>query len=407
MSDYGRFTVKGGDDVETRIAGVVDEVAAVMASGIPDDELRSVVLFGGYGRGEGGVEVTGEGERPHNNLDFLVITRGSGDRKHAALRKRLLHDLEPLSEVHGIGIDVGFMSARCLVRSPCRVMWYDMRHGHKAILGDPDFVGSLERFRLDRILPSDFRSLLVNRGTLLVINDEILARPSPSDTDRRTVIKHAIKAVIGYGDALLFVLGDYHWSYVERQRRMRMSFDLPEDLRDRYEEAMEFRFRPDYSQWVDKDLERWTAGLKDVLRGAHLEAESRRLGCAGLTWEAYPREALAASLTDGLPHPKEAARKVLSLLKSRRFPGKAPLAARLGWRLTTPVNHLAAVFPVVAYHLVDPAMRDLAQRVLGARSNSDADLRRAYLSRWGRLADPNFSLVAKRLGLELDHGEGS
>lgn len=406
MSRYGRFTVRGGPAVEHRIEEVVDEIAAIMGSEIPESDLRSVVLFGGYGRGEGGVETREEEEHPHNNLDFLVITRGIGRRRRRDLGRRLNQALEPLSRSCSIGIDVGVIADRTLRNAPCRVMWYDMRYGHKPILGDPDFVGALDRFRVERILPSDVRDLLVNRGTLLVINDLILDRPALTEDERRTVVKHAVKAVIGYGDALLFFLGDYHWSYLERQRRMATSYDLPEALRDQYDEAMEFRFQPDYTAWADRDLAEWMAALTGILQPAHLEVERRRLRCEQLGWESYPEETLARGMVDVLGHPKELARTALALIRSRSCPVPGPRLARLGWRLASPGDQLALVFPVVAYGLADPRLRELAGRVLQTRGTGDSRLRRAYLEAWGRYADVNFASVAQKLGISVgDWGE--
>src|SRR5690606_3500364 len=120
---------------------------------------------------------------------------------------------------------------------PCLVMWFDMRFGHKVLLGDPSFARGLDRFRLSRIEPADVRNLLVNRGTLLVINDLLFDGPGGNDeAARRTALKHAMKAVIGYGDALLYFLGEYDHSYVEKQRRMRIRRDVPAAFRDLYDE---------------------------------------------------------------------------------------------------------------------------------------------------------------------------
>ena len=68
-----RFTARGGPEVEARIRGAVSEAADVMRAVLRPEEYRAVVLLGGYGRGEGGVELRDGEERPHNNLDFLVI----------------------------------------------------------------------------------------------------------------------------------------------------------------------------------------------------------------------------------------------------------------------------------------------------------------------------------------------
>jgi len=395
----------GGPDVEAKIAGAVEEAASIMRKSVPARTVRSIVLFGGYGRGEGGVEVRDDKERPHNNLDFLVVTRGSRTRGHAVLKGRLDSALEPVAERLGIGMDVGIIAERSLRHAPCRVMWYDMRFGHKTVFGDEEFVESLDRFRVDRIMPSDMRDLAVNRGTLLVINDEILARGALSPYARRTVIKHAVKAIIGYGDALLFTLGDYHWSYVERQKLMRESFDVPRGFRAMYDEAMEFRFRPDYSTWEGRNLHGWSEELRGVAEKAHLDAESRRLGLADLDWEGYPAATLSAGIRDVGASITGLAHGFVSLRRSSACPLEGTFTTRLGWRLASPRDRMGIAFPAVAFRPKGSGAREQACRILGAAGPDDAGLRRAFLSAWGRHGDPNFSAVANRLGISLAHGE--
>jgi hypothetical protein len=95
---------------------------------------------------------------------------------------------------------------------------------------------------------------MVNCGTLLLINDLLLEDEVSSLERRRTIIRHVMKGIIGYGDALFYVLGAYHWSYQERQRRMRKQVSVPESFRHLYDEAMEFRFQPSYVKYLEHDF---------------------------------------------------------------------------------------------------------------------------------------------------------
>lgn len=393
-----RYTLDGGPEVEARIGTLLAEAAGEVERAVPSGMLRALVLLGGYGRGEGGVEVRDGLEHPHNNLDLLAITRGPAPR---SLKARLDEALAPVAERHGIGLDVGVIADRTLARAPCLVMWYDLRHGHRTLLGDADFVPTLDRFRVDRIVPGDVRDLLVNRGTLLVINDALIARGTLDPGGRRAVVRHAMKAVIGYGDAWLFFRGAYHWSYAERRRRMAARTDAPDALRTLYDRAMAFRFRPEYALFEGLDLPGWCSGIKGALAPVHLDVEARRLGRPGLTWADHPQASLLAALGADLADPRALARKARALL-SGGAPGGAPWTARLAWRLAPPRERLAVLFPPVAYGLGEAPARDLARSVLGADPLRDPDpARLAFLARWGRHGDPNFAAAARRLGLSL------
>lgn len=393
-----RYTMDGGPEVERRIAGILAEVAEAVQRVVPQQRLRSLVLMGGYGRGEGGVEVRDGVEHPHNNLDLLVITRGAAP---PALKSHLDDALAPISNRHGIGTDVGVIADHALSRAPCLVMWYDLRFGHRTLLGDADFVPSLDRFRVDRIERADVRDLLVNRGTLLLINDALIAQGPLDPAQRRVVVRHAMKAIIGYGDAWLFFHGDYHWSYGERRRRMAARRDAPPALRALYEQAMAFRFRPDHLAFLGRDLAVWMEDLRSVLAPVHLCVEAMRLSRPHLTWGEHARASLWRALREGLTDPLSWARRGRSLLGGG-LRVLSPWDVGVLWLIAPPRERLSVLFPTVAYGLEEPVGRALARTVLGWDPIPQRDAARlAFLRWWGRHGDPNFEAAARRMGLRL------
>lgn len=399
---WGRFTVRGGPSVEACVKEMVERATHVIAANIDPSTYRSMILHGGYGRGEGGVERVGFLQRPHNNLDFLMITRPFYPGDLAALKRRMDDLFRPIVTDYGVGIDTGVIREWTLRASPCLVMWYDMRFGHKTALGDATFVGSLSRFSKARIEPWDMRDLLINRGTLLVINDALLARGARSDLDRRFIVKHAMKAIIGYGDAYLFAAGRYDWSYVTRQRRMRALLSAPARLRQLYEEAMDFRFEPAYASYVGRDLGAWMAELRSELSPVHLAFERFRLNEPWLTWERYADRALRYALVESLFSSRAALRKAKNLVQGLRAGAQTFNQGAL-FDVATLCNgergNRSIAFPAVLYGEGGPALAELARSLLGAESASPADLSRAYLARWGAIGDTNFATTAQKLSL--------
>src|SRR5438132_1452260 len=71
-----RFTTDGSAALEQRLgewcAGFAGDVQKI----IPASILGAVVLGGGYGRGEGGVLRTEQGDFPYNDLEFYIFVRG-------------------------------------------------------------------------------------------------------------------------------------------------------------------------------------------------------------------------------------------------------------------------------------------------------------------------------------------
>jgi hypothetical protein len=397
-----RFTLNGSDRLEAEIADILRRAGDVICSRVAAGERRTLALIGGYGRGEGGVERRGAIERIHNNLDLLLVLERP---PRPGLQGELDAALEPLRARHEVGIDLGVITARALRRSPCLVMWYDARHGHRTVRGDPGFLPSLRHLTSEAILPDDVRDLLVNRGTLLVINDAVLERGTPDQARRRALLRHAAKAIIGYGDALLFFRGGYHWSYAEKRRRMAAQSGVPEGFRRLYDEACAFRFEPDYERFASRGLADWSGETRQRLAEVHLACEAARLAAPGLRWEEHPGRTLRDALAPGGLHPRLWLRKARNGLRFRPpSPEALGRRERLGLRLGGPRGLLAATFPVVAYGVGGEPGRDFARQVLGAASTGAAELRRAYLRRWGDSGDANFKHVVGRLGLVLEDG---
>ncbi|WP_375770453.1 hypothetical protein NR798_06035 [Archangium gephyra] len=397
-----RFTLRGSLAVEAEIAGLVRQAATTLGAHLPPDRLRTLALIGGYGRGEGGVERRGERERPHNNLDFLLVLERP---ERPGLKELLDQALAPLREQYAMGIDLGLVTVRALRRAPCRVMWYDMRYGHKTVLGDASFLPSLTHFTREDILPDDARDLLINRGTLLVINDVLLEQRGWDEARRRAVLRHAAKAIIGYGDALLFFHGKYHWSYVEKQRRMAEQQDVPEGFRRLYGEATAFRFEPDYERLATRELVPWLEEVREQLAHIHLACEAARMGLPGLRWDGYLERALGHALGAGGLEARVWMRKLRDGVRFRSpTPPELGWRERLGLRLGGPRGLMAAVFPCVAYGVGSERDQELARQALGS-SSRESGLRRSYLRCWGDFGDANFSLLARALGLELSARE--
>ncbi|GAB4455777.1 MAG: hypothetical protein OHK0029_12430 [Armatimonadaceae bacterium] len=104
---WGRFTAFGSDRVEAELRDIVGDVVAALEPNLRHEPVRCLALIGGYGRGEGGVETTASGEeRPHNNLDFLLIgNRAATPETMSRLKSTLDPLLHRLSEKYGIGLD--------------------------------------------------------------------------------------------------------------------------------------------------------------------------------------------------------------------------------------------------------------------------------------------------------------
>lgn len=105
-------------------------------------------------------------------------------------------------------------------RDRASLRWYDARHGHLHLAGDPGFLPGLARFTEGALDRAEAFDQIVHRGGLLVLNDVILASGPLTPLRREAILSQAADAVLGFGDAFLLRRAAHHWSEVERWRRM-------------------------------------------------------------------------------------------------------------------------------------------------------------------------------------------
>ena len=377
----GTFTVDGSDEVERVIYNMVMQVSNIIEKMIPEKDRVTLALMGGYGKGEGGIK----SNYPHNNIDFILILENISSEKQIKYSEEVKEVLNHLREEFHIGIDFSIIRRSQIENSAPLLIWHDLISGHKTLLGDPNYIPSLPFGDPSNILPRDIFKLLVNRGSLLIINDWL----ADNGVKEKVQTKHIMKAIIGYGDALLFYLGDYNWSYQEKRRRMQKRDDIPKSFRDLYETASKYRLNPNDQIEFDPNQ------IRETLKEIFLQCESMRLDCQNLTWDNYFQKALHYTLSERLKNPREFARGIKGF--SFQSFGGDPVS-NLSFKLSSPDEKMSFIFPIIAFDIGD---KSAAKVVLDAKDESIEELRKAYLRKWGVLGDIHFFQSVQKWGVTL------
>jgi hypothetical protein len=217
-----RFTIDGSDELEGRIRETCERVLARLQSALPDRLLEGLLLAGGYGRGEGGVLPDETGDQPYNDLEFYVLLRGPAwlnERRYAGLLHRLGEELAPSA---GVAVEFKVISRLKLRRSPVNMFYYDLVMGHHRVTGGDDLLQGCEHHReAFPIQPAEATRLLMNRCTGLLLARQQLRAASFTHQNADFVMRNLAKAQLAFGDAILTVHGQYHWSCLERQHRLK------------------------------------------------------------------------------------------------------------------------------------------------------------------------------------------
>ncbi len=401
-SNSEKFTFKGLPEIEAKLQTMLNEIKEIITTYFTPDYREALLLIGGYGKGEGGVEVRDGYYYPHNNLDLLLLTKSLSQKELMETKQQILDLLIPINQKYQIGIDISVMPFSKLIKSTPLLIWYEMYHGHHLLLGNAETIAQLPFGDIKKVPQEELIALLINRGSLLIINDWIFDQGLDKNPRyQKIIIKHMMKAIIGYGDALLFFLGDYHWSYEEKLKRILKNPKIPKNFALLYKEAAHFRFEPNYSAYLNQDLKSWTSSIRPQLAEIFLKCESIRLQTTELNFDNYADIALKKSIFEGPFNLRGIAKKVASL---RRLPHTilgSSWETKLGFCMLSPANQLRIIFPFLAFHNFTPQFADKSYQYLKAKSTKISDLRIAYLKLWGTEIDANFFRTLKEWDLSL------
>jgi hypothetical protein len=245
--------------------------------------VRSLLLAGGYGRGEGGIFRASEDAAPqlYNDLEFYLITSGGGfGGEIGGWCARQSHAGDAL-----LGIEVEFkLIGESAFRSASPSMfYYDLLAAHRMVFGSGDFTKSLPaRLSDPALIPShEAARLLFNRGTGLFFSRTALELGDERVGNGFIERNHA-KARLALADAVLAFNGQYHFSCRERHSRLEKPLaKTPPDwvqIKAWHAEGLEFKLHPRHRQPSAGALNEAQRELSRVWLNAFLWLESWRLG---------------------------------------------------------------------------------------------------------------------------------
>lgn len=380
-----RFTLDGDEALERHLARTCEQVLSGVRGLIPAGKLEAVLLGGGYGRGEGGVLRTGEGDRPYNDLEFYVAITGHRHGNEFRYQRRLQVLGEILTHLAGVEVEFKITSRAELARRPISMFSYDLVVGNRLLSGPdatPALAGCEHHRRAEEIPVDEATRLLMNRCSGLLFARAKLARdpwtPAAADYVRRNIAK----ARLAVGDAVLAAHGLYHWSCRERHNRLRLlvqSHPVPcsGELVRHHAAGVEFKLHPETGGASRESLQALHAEVTALACECWLRLESRRLGRPFATARDY-------ALDDSDLCPGTA--RARNLLLALRAGGGAPRFRPHPWR-----HPRQRIFRSLALLLWEPTVwedADLRRRLeeqLGLPISSLAQAMGRYEELWARL----------------------
>jgi hypothetical protein len=288
-----RFTLDGSQELENRLAALCAEVAEGIRKRIPSQRLEGIVLGGGYGRGQGGVLQTANGEAPYNDMEFYVFLHGEPCLNEFRFGAPLRELSDELSALAGLHIEFKVSSLTNLRRAPISMFSYDLVAGHRIIAGGEHLLGGCRHHLHPADIPIfEAARLLFNRCSGLLMAREYLCRGHLAPYEFDFVGRNLAKAELALGDALLAVFGEYHGDCRERHARLvrlRIS-EMPlwlDDVQEHHARGVSFKLRPSCVDLPEAQLRTGHARISALAERVWLWLESRRLECSYTTARQY------------------------------------------------------------------------------------------------------------------------
>lgn len=199
----------------------------------------SLVLTGGFSRGEGGVLREGGKIIPINDYDIVAITNQElAPASLKSLREMVAKQLDIRL------VDIIPMNRSDLSNLPPTQFNYDLKHGGQVLWGE-DILKMLPDYKPEDVLLDSGHRVLINRVIcLLECYSQKFEKQSLPEDASFFLINQTTKAVLACAEALLIAIGQYHYSYTKRACLFHDHFPKMTELKLLIDWATEFKLRP-------------------------------------------------------------------------------------------------------------------------------------------------------------------
>jgi len=376
-----RYTLLGPPEAEQRIHDDQSRITQAVLEVIPRPTFAALILAGGYGRGEGGYRSRNGQFAPYNDYDYFVVLEASR-RKSAEWQRRLKKVGHFLEDKIGVEVDFAVLRRSKLSKLEYSLMNAELQWGHRVLAGDDDVLVAMQRMPMDLIPLAEFSRLMLNRGSLLLMNQRALRSNTVStDADREQFSRYLDKAVLACADARLAAAGRYHGSYPIKLERIK-ELKWPGGggfLRD-YARALDARFGPE-SLPVPAGRE----ALAQARVVAHwlealAELETIRLGQLP-GWSDYATARVPKGQSSSGLHGL-----LRNLFVTLRDFGPAEFLHNPGWAVRYPRERLISILPGLLEPSVGVPIKQLAGTLSKPAIRDHESLAEVFLNYWSHYA---------------------
>jgi hypothetical protein len=262
------------------------------------DLVHSILLCGGFGRGEGSVVFEKETIHIVNDYDFTIVLQEKSRFQYVRFYKQYHAPIEELavklaSKLDIKQIDLGLKPLSYFSKANVlRIENFEVKKGHVLIFGDEDPTAKMPNWKAEDLPLFEGTWLFRNRGTgMLIAALYFLCTDGIPEEKKENFVIECTKAQLAMGDSILLLKGLYHHLYDERLKRADnlVIADIPlgEEILDNYKEALEHKLRPDFHKFYQRDLTKWWFRISQLMDIFYQYYEQQRLSVKFSNWCDY------------------------------------------------------------------------------------------------------------------------
>jgi predicted nucleotidyltransferase len=245
------MAVKEKDAKKVKLSYDIDIITNEILKNFDDDDVRSIILYGSYGRGEGAFFYRDGDIHTYNDYDILIVAKDKLDAFKLANTKLALESTLSIK-----WIDLSQKTISKLKKLKPSIFNFDLKYGSKVIWGDQSVFEYIPKFKPEDIGLKEAKILFFTRiYTFLGSLKKTAFRDGVIGEDARFFRNQMAKAVLAVVDILLLQKKAYHQSYNLRVNRVKNLYPENIDLIQLADWALKEKLMPMDTSMSNKEVE--------------------------------------------------------------------------------------------------------------------------------------------------------
>jgi len=238
------YTIHNSEVIDARIESDLEIIKNILINEF-GNEIISLVLIGGFSRGEGSVLIENDFVRPLIDYDVVIIVekridnpklgRCSGEIvKKIGLKEKNFH------------IDLIPIPINSLKKLSFTQFNYDFKYASNVFYGDKNILSLIPEFDVRKMPLETARFLLFNRviNFIYTFSYDFINKRPPTNEESLLLKYQCLKNILDAGTALLILHSEYSPSYRERNERFKKLFSDKKDWVKFHQKATDFKLDP-------------------------------------------------------------------------------------------------------------------------------------------------------------------